>query len=572
MKYFHKKVWLGFLSAITIIAWLAITSYTNNKKSEVTSKAVAHTNRVLYHVEETLTLAVELESGQRGFSLTGEEEFLEPTNTSRKLLKQHLAILKDLASDNKTQLERIDNLANLITAKIDFTYKVIDMRKEQGLPAAIELIANMEGKRLMDDIRALTREIQREEDRLLKERMEQTNRRIEDFNAAFTGMLLATAVILIVVFSMIFISLKRRAQAELSLRQASETIKDMYDNAPCGYHSLDTDGKIVEMNNTWLQWLKYSREEVVNKMHIHQVLTQASLADFQQTFPRFKKEGRVKDLLFEVVRKDGTTFIILLNAIAIYDEKGIFLKCRSTVLDYTEQKKALTKIEQLNQELESFSYSVSHDLRAPLRSIDGYTQILLEDYAHRLDDEGKRVLNVVVNNARRMAKLIDDLLDFSRVGRKDVAKSVVNTESIVRSVVSELQFQEQGRDIEINVGPLDPCDADANLLRQVWVNLISNAIKYTRKKSKAQIEISSKKTPSEVIYAISDNGTGFDMQYAHKLFGVFQRLHRQQEFEGTGVGLAIVHRIMSRHGGRVWAEGEVDKGATFYFSLPNSII
>jgi light-regulated signal transduction histidine kinase (bacteriophytochrome) len=311
---------------------------------------------------------------------------------------------------------------------------------------------------------------------------------------------------------------------------------------------------------------------VVGKMHFQDILTEQSLADFKINFKRFQAEGKINDILFEVVRKDGTTFIILLNSIAIYDLAGKFLKSRSTVVDYTEQKKSLEKIEQLNHELESFSYSVSHDLRAPLRSIDGYTQILLEDYAKDLDSEGKRVLNVVVNNARRMARLIDDLLDFSRVGRKEMSKSIVNTENIVHSVVAELKALEDGREIDIKIDPLDPCEADPNLLRQVWINLVSNAIKYSRKKSKSEIEISSRKTPSEVVYKIRDNGTGFDMQYAHKLFGVFQRLHRQQEFEGTGVGLAIVHRIVTKHGGRVWAEGEVDKGASFFFSLPNSLV
>jgi light-regulated signal transduction histidine kinase (bacteriophytochrome) len=304
-------------------------------------------------------------------------------------------------------------------------------------------------------------------------------------------------------------------------------------------------------------------------MHFYDLLAEGSAASFHDTFSRFKLEGKVSDLLFEVVRKDGSTFIVLLNSVAIYGDDKKFIKTRSTALDYTQQKRSLEKIEQLNHELESFSYSVSHDLRAPLRSIDGYTQILLEDYAHNLDQEGKRVLGVVVNNARRMAKLIDDLLDFSRVGRKEVTKSIVNTDGLVRSVIAEMRALEKPeRNIEFNVSPLDPCNADANLLRQVWANLVSNALKYTRKKDVALIAISCEKTPAEIIYKISDNGTGFDMQYAHKLFGVFQRLHRQQDFEGTGVGLAIVHRIVTRHGGRVWAEGDAGNGSTFYFSLP----
>jgi PAS domain S-box-containing protein len=572
MKYFHKKVWLGFITAITIIAWLAITSYSNNKKSEDTARWVAHTNRVLYHSEQVLALTVDLESGQRGYALTGLDEFLEHYHQSAIRIADHIQSLKSLTSSDESQLERISDLEDLVNKKVAFTKKAIDIRKKEGLANAVTLNASMEGKVLMDQIRNSIRDFQAEEHQELKEKTALVSQRIDDFNAAFAGMLLATLVILIVVFYMIYVSLKRRTEAEQSLRLASETIKDIYEHAPCGYHSIDSTGLFLEINNTWLQWLKYTREEVVGKMHFQDILTEQSLADFKINFKRFQAEGKINDILFEVVRKDGTTFIILLNSIAIYDLAGKFLKSRSTVVDYTEQKKSLEKIEQLNHELESFSYSVSHDLRAPLRSIDGYTQILLEDYAKDLDSEGKRVLNVVVNNARRMARLIDDLLDFSRVGRKEMSKSIVNTENIVHSVVAELKALEDGREIDIKIDPLDPCEADPNLLRQVWINLVSNAIKYSRKKSKSEIEISSRKTPSEVVYKIRDNGTGFDMQYAHKLFGVFQRLHRQQEFEGTGVGLAIVHRIVTKHGGRVWAEGEVDKGASFFFSLPNSLV
>lgn len=571
MKYFHKKVWLGFFSAIAIISWLGVNSFINNRKSSHSAQWVAHTNRVLYHSEQILALTVDLESGQRGYALTGKEAFLAPTKDASPLLLDHLRSLKELTSDNASQQVRIKHLERLIRSKLAFSNKAIQIRRDEGVEPAMRLNATMEGKVLMDSIRTFIKQFQEEEHQLFTERTALITKRIEAFNASFTLMLLATAVIIMLVFYMVFINLKRRTQAEESLRTAAATIQDMYDNAPCGYHSINDKGIFVEINSTWLQWLKYSREEVVGKMHFEQILTPEGVPVFRSHFKDFQRDGKIRDVSFEVMRKDGTTFTILLNSIAIYDESGKFLKSRSTVLDYTDQKKSLEKIEQLNHELESFSYSVSHDLRAPLRSIDGYTQILLEDYADKLDDEGKRVLKVVVNNARRMANLIDDLLDFSRIGRKELSKSVVNAENMVNSVVSELRSQEPDRQFEVTVHPLDPCDGDPNLLRQVWVNLISNAFKYTRKREKTIVEISSQKTPSEVIYKITDNGTGFDMQYSHKLFGVFQRLHRQQDFEGTGVGLAIVHRIITRHGGRVWAEGEIDKGASFFFSLPNSI-
>jgi two-component system, sensor histidine kinase and response regulator len=220
----------------------------------------------------------------------------------------------------------------------------------------------------------------------------------------------------------------------------------------------------------------------------------------------------------------------------------------------------------VNKELESFTYSVSHDLRAPLRSIDGYARVLFEDYYEKIDDDGKKSLERIKNNAQMMGRLIDDLLDFSKVGRKELNKDLVNMNDIVNTVIGELQEQMKNRDIEFKISDLHTQMADINLLKQVWINLISNAIKYTRKREKTIIEIGSS-NGLQPIYHIKDNGAGFDMLYVNKLFGVFQRLHKEKDFEGTGVGLAIVQRIISKHGGSIWAEAEVDKGATFYFSL-----
>jgi signal transduction histidine kinase len=226
------------------------------------------------------------------------------------------------------------------------------------------------------------------------------------------------------------------------------------------------------------------------------------------------------------------------------------------------------EIEAANKELESFSYSISHDLRAPLRSIHGYTNILAEEYAGKLDDEAKRLMGIILNNTKKMSQLIDDLLEFSRLGRKGLRKANVSMMSIVESVWQELNVMED-RKIEFILRPLPDACADSSTIRQVWVNLISNALKYTRNNERTVIEISSEKKDGAIIYFIKDNGTGFDMEYYDKLFGVFQRLHSQKEFEGTGVGLAIVQRIIIKHGGRIWAEAEVGKGASFYFKLPD---
>jgi len=242
------------------------------------------------------------------------------------------------------------------------------------------------------------------------------------------------------------------------------------------------------------------------------------------------------------------------------------------------------QLEVANKELESFSYSVSHDLRAPLRAIDGFSRILLEDYAAQLPDEGKAYLKLVRDNTRQMAQLVNDLLAFSRLGRLALSKQLVDPRKIVRMCLEELKTEQKGRKVEILIGDLPACQADPTLLKQVWTNLLSNALKYTRKREAARIEIGSLSEPRlltvegengsstdgpgiETVYFVKDNGAGFDMKYVHKLFGVFQRLHRVADYDGTGVGLAIVQRIVNRHGGRVWGEGQVNHGATFSFTL-----
>jgi light-regulated signal transduction histidine kinase (bacteriophytochrome) len=226
------------------------------------------------------------------------------------------------------------------------------------------------------------------------------------------------------------------------------------------------------------------------------------------------------------------------------------------------------ELEAVNKELGSFSYSVSHDLRAPIRAINGYTRIMVEDYGDKLDAEGNKILHTIINNSKKMGELIDDLLAFSKLGRKQVTVSEILMNELVQSIRDELTFDE-GENIPVfDVQVLPPAKGDKSLIRQVWINLISNAIKYSRHKPSTAIKIGAYEQDKMVVYFVKDSGAGFDMQYYDKLFGVFQRLHSQEEFEGTGIGLAIVHKIVDRHRGSVWAESVLDEGTGFYFSLP----
>jgi light-regulated signal transduction histidine kinase (bacteriophytochrome) len=232
-----------------------------------------------------------------------------------------------------------------------------------------------------------------------------------------------------------------------------------------------------------------------------------------------------------------------------------------------ELKQKAADLEAANKELESFSYSVSHDLRAPLRHITGFVQLLQTEAGEHMDEKSRRYMTTIAGAAKKMGLLIDDLLAFSRIGRSEMKMRKVNTEKLVQDTIAGLGPEIEDRDISWKIGSLPEVYGDPSLLRLVLVNLIDNAVKFTKSNAKALIEIGCMRGDNENVFFVRDNGVGFDMKYQEKLFGVFQRLHRQEEFEGTGVGLATVQRIIQRHGGRIWAEAELDRGACFYFTL-----
>jgi PAS domain S-box-containing protein len=289
---------------------------------------------------------------------------------------------------------------------------------------------------------------------------------------------------------------------------------------------------------------------------------------FQLRFPRKNGEYMWAEGVSTNFLQDARVNAIVTNFRDVTDQKvseAEILKLNAE-LEVRVQKRT-TELQEANKELESFSYSVSHDLRAPLRIINGFSQILIDDYAEKLDSHGQLLINKIMRNAHRMGQLIDDLLNFSKLGRAEMRLSVTNMSALVQEVLTDLETSGISIPSQLHVGELKPCYCDSPLIKQVWINLISNAIKYSSKREGPTIEIGMT-TDSTPTYFVKDNGAGFDMTYIHKLFAVFQRLHKAPEFEGTGVGLAIVKRILSRHGGDVWAEAKENEGATFFFQIP----
>jgi signal transduction histidine kinase/FixJ family two-component response regulator len=261
--------------------------------------------------------------------------------------------------------------------------------------------------------------------------------------------------------------------------------------------------------------------------------------------------------------------ILASTAAAALESASLLGQLRTLNQELEERVRQRTQdLQAANADLEAFSYSVSHDLRAPLRRVDGYCQMFMQEFGTSLTAEGRRMLECARAGATHMSRLIDDLLRLARYSRQPLQTRLVQMEALVRRVVASFNEQTQGRDVALQIGELPDCMADGSLLEQVFTNLISNALKFTAGRSPARLEVGSLDQPGEQVYYVRDNGVGFDMRYADRLFGVFQRLHAQTDFEGTGIGLSIVHRIVRRHGGNTWAESRLQEGSTFYFSLP----
>jgi len=344
----------------------------------------------------------------------------------------------------------------------------------------------------------------------------------------------------------------------------------------------DIDGSIRYWNRGAEELYGYTAEQALGKRS-QELLRTVFPAPFEEIFSQLEKSGRWDGELRHT-RVDGSQVIVSSRWSLQRDAQGHPATILETNNDVSERKRREEQIQTLNEqlanrsaeleatnkELEAFAYSVSHDLRAPLRHMAGYAELLQSKSSRALDDKGQRYLRMILDAAKRMGTLIDDLLSFSRIGRAETQKSMVNLEQLVKEVLFEAKQDVAGRDIQWKIGALPTCYADRSMLRVVFVNLISNAVKFTQPRTHAEIEIgSTAKNKSEVVVFVKDNGAGFDMKYANKLFGVFQRLHSTETFEGTGIGLATVQRVIHRHGGTVRAEGAVDQGATFYFSIPN---
>ncbi|HEX7953738.1 MAG TPA: PAS domain-containing protein [Burkholderiales bacterium] len=702
---------IALCATLGIIIGISAGSYISLQRLLEKAQWADQSHELLRETQIVLADLKDVEIGVRDYLISGNKRVLAPYLEALADLPIHLDELRRLSLGNPEQQEIFRDLEKLTDQRLDqaarFLRAAPPAKNMQSGPPQEYLAA---GTRALDEIRTLAGDMLARQRQLLARNAEDSRRRSNRATGIIVVGMLASIAVLFVAFVYLRREISRRANTELAA-QAAAQIESLYNEAPCGYHSVDRNGVFVRVNDTELSWLGYSREEMVGKMKFVDVVA----PEFRQTvidnFPRLVAGQATVDLEYVLVRKNGSTFPVMVNAVPQFDAQGDYLMSRTTMFDtsamkavemqfrqtnafldavvenipsmifvkeaqtlrfarintaeerllgmpretvigksdhelfpreqadffvakdrevlaqegmmeiaqeelstahgtltlrtrkialrdsngrpqyllgisddITEQRRAeeairalnarleirANQLEAANKELESFSYSVSHDLRAPLRAIDGFSKIFAEDYGTQLDDEGRRLLKVIRDNSQRMGALIDDLLAFSRLGRQALSNELVDMRALAAEAVDHVRVTGPGANASVLIHDLPEARGDPILIKQIWINLLSNALKYSSTRPSPVVEVGAlvaQGARGYATYFVKDNGVGFDMRYYDKLFGVFQRLHQIEDFPGTGVGLAIVHRLVTRHGGRVWAEAEQDKGATFYFSM-----
>ncbi|HLP52768.1 MAG TPA: CHASE3 domain-containing protein [Chitinophagales bacterium] len=590
---------LGGVILLIIVVSTLTGYYTDRLLS--TSRNVEHTQNVLFESEQTMSVYKDIYSGSRGYILTGSERSLARFKEAKGDLFAHLNKLKSICADNRLQQSRIDSLSSLMASRISVASQAIAIRDKEGLIAASKYLTNYQRENQLGEIRRLLKQIQEEESRLLALRKEASESSLGFFKTILLTLLASVIILLIVVTFTVIHTLNIRNAAVVETQKANAGLEQkvlertaelqknerlfraLIENNADMMTMSTLEGKTLYCSPSVTRVLGYTQIDFFNRsgdfvypadmpglaLAVGSILQHPGAMVYQRIRLKHQNgEYRWCEATILNLLQDPNVNALVSNFRDIHDKKiaeDEVQKLNENLEDKVKQRTA--QLEAANKELEAFSYSVSHDLRAPLRAISGFARIFHEDFGTTLNTEGHRLLNVIRHNAEKMGTLIDDLLAFSRLGRQPVKCIQVDMNDLVETSLAGIRHISDIK-AEVRIKPLGSVMADPVLLNHAVTNLLSNAIKYSGKVDKPIIEVSSFRDNGYVVYKISDNGVGFDMEYVNKLFGVFQRLHANDEFEGTGVGLAIVQRIIHKHNGHVWAVAEPEKGADFYFSLP----
>lgn len=578
---------------LLLLALLASILFWQIRHLLAVTRWVDHTDTVVGQAYKSQKLLSDMETGLRGYLLAGSPDFLEPYRQASLSFVPSLTRLGQLVADNPPQGRRLARLSGLYTGWERYARDVLATR-DQGRNYRA-LVKSRRGKRQMDRMRGeLAVFIQVEEE--LRARRSQVAQR------AATAVIIVSPLLTLLLGG-VLASLGRRQLLGVSasyqdaiaatqsraeaLRESEERFRLLVEGA-YDYASLmlEPSGDVATWNAGAERLKGYRAEEIIGRhFSCFYPPEEVERGKPERLLATAAAEGYARDEGWRV-RKDGSRFWAEVTITALRDAGGQLRGFAKVTHDTTERKQIedatrrlnetlehrvrqrTAQLEETNRELESFSYSVSHDLRAPLRHLSGFAELLEKRAAAHLDETGRRYLNTIRESARHAGTLVDDLLAFSRMGRAEMRSTRISMAQLVREARQELEPEIAGCPIVWKIAELPEVQGDPSMLRLVLRNLIANAVKYTRPRPAAVIEIDSQCQADETVFSVRDNGVGFDMQYVDKLFGVFQRLHSAEQFEGTGIGLANVRRIIQRHGGRTWAEGAVDGGAAFYFTLP----
>lgn len=584
------------VAGVTVAGMLVV--YLLGLRVTWTNAELSRSKEAVAAVREVLSTLKDAETGERGFLVTGDEAYLDPYASALARLPGRLAMLDAAVADGKLNKQHAQRIREKANEKLEFLANAIRLRREGGLDAALSVVRNGQSKRLMDEVRAEVAAAEQEmmaNQRLLEQRVAGA-----DVVRTSVSLLVAIVTLLFTIWAFREIQrvLKEQLEAQRNDRETQSRIDGIVSSAMDAIISVDEQQNIILFNVAAEQMFRCPAATALGSPLDRFIPPRfrPSHRDHVREFGATGQSSRTMGtpyLTISGLRGDGEEFPIDASISQITVEgKRIY---SVIVRDVTDRKRAEAELREkheevqrlnatleqrveqrtealaeANRELEAFGYSVSHDLRAPLRHVTGFIELLSRHLDDRLDEKGRRYIKTISDAGVRMGHLIDDLLTLSRIGRVAMENSEVDLRRLVDEARAQLAGEIAGRRVDWAIGDLPHVRGDAELLRNAMVNLLANALKYTRTREQSRIEVGCERKDGELICFIRDNGVGFDMKFVDKLFGVFQRLHRAEEFEGTGVGLASVRRIINKHGGRTWAHGEVDKGAAFFFSLPEA--
>ncbi len=561
---YDRKIVILFTSIIIAIVAGGITTYVNNQTVEKTDKLVKRTQEVLYESENVLSLTQDIVLATRGYIITGDSAYLAPFSSAMKLIGASVDTLQILVKNETPQSHAADSLEELINKRIAISIETIQLRNAKGFAAAQQAISTDKGKQYMDKIRDLTVRIQAEENKLLMKNKESNFKSRTAFMRSFYILMVSTLVLLLVVFFTIRHNLQVRLKAE-------EKLKALIESTPDALVIVDSVGCIVIVNKQAEKIFGYHRSEIIGKK-IEVLIPER----FKTKHPHYREgysynsQARAMGTGIELFarKKDGTEFPVEISLSPLKSE-GLVLSTVRDISKNKEQEEALRKysiLEAKSKEMEQFTYIASHDLRQPLLTILNYIKIFDEDYADKLDEEGKFFLQSISSAATRMDNLIRGLLDYSRLSRMKQLE-LVNCNETLQAVLADLGSMIHPANAKVTSHELPVINAYPLELSQLFQNLLANALKFKKKDVPAEVNISATKVEGGYCFEFRDNGIGIEAKDLEKIFIIFQRLNTIEEYEGTGLGLAYCKKIVELHHGQIWVESKPNQGSSFYFTI-----